>query len=222
MGFIWNIEDYALKNDYDKQGSSFEIFTVESQVSREDKIAFIDSQTHKQMSELLRLYDQFQKEKDHIRKEADGEYKSSSLKNWYIKNARYLDWDQYFFKFYFPFDRTIYDLMRKGPYDKYEDIVDEAFHKLLLELRGDEEAYYTTHHEYDTLKNKLLDSNIFPLIGLQCWSDEDGIGIEKDYRKVKFTIEELRYLNNACDKLEGKIKNASAKIRADFKNIFSK
>ena len=221
MGFIWNVEDYVLKNDKERQGKSFEIFTVENQINRDDKIAFIDSQTHKQMSDLLILYDQFQKEKDHIRKEANGEYKFNSLKNWYTKNAsRYLDWSEYDLQFYSPFDRTIYDLMHRGPYDKYDDIVDEAFHKILCNLYRKEEAYYTTHNEYDVLKNKLINSNIFPLIGFEYWYGTDGIGKEVNGRHVKFTLEELRYLNNACDKLEGKIKNTSAKIRADFESIF--
>ena len=64
MGFIWNVEDYALKNDKERRGKLFETFTVENQVNRDDKIAFIDSQTGGQMSELLELYSKFQKEKD--------------------------------------------------------------------------------------------------------------------------------------------------------------
>lgn len=221
MGFTWKVEELVLKNDKERQGRLFETFTLESQVSRDDKIAFIDSQTGGQMSELLEIYNKFQREKDNIKQDVYGGYKDNSLKAWYNRNAGTLNWSEYDFGFYGIFHkRTIYNLMHKGPYDKYDDIVDEAFHRLLDELYRKELDYFNTHDEYQVLKNKLINSHILPLIGLPYWYGTDGIGKEVHGKSIKFTLEELRYLSNACDKLEEKIKNTSAKICAEFEKQF--
>lgn len=222
MSFIWNVEDLNLKKDHDSQGKSFKVFGVEYRLSRNDKISFIDSQTGGQMSELLALYDKFQKEKDTIKKDVDGYYKANSLKAWYNRNVRDdFNWSDYTFEFYGIYGkRKIYDLMHKGNWDIYEDIVDEAFHRLLYDLYRKEVEFFNTHDEYQVLKNKLIDSHILPLTGIQYWYGTDGIGKEVNGKSVKFTLEELRYLDKTCDKLEEKINNAAAKIRADFASKF--
>lgn len=220
--FTWKVEDLALKKDKDKQGRFFETFIAESQVSRDDKIAFIDSQTGGQMSELLDLYAKFQREKDTIKKDVYGGYKENSLKAWYSRNAGSLKWSEYDFGFYGIFDnRRIYNLMSRGSYSVHEDIVDQAFHKLLYDLYRKELEYFNTHDEYAVLSHKLIESHIFPLIGLEFWHGSDGIGGKKvNGKMVKYTLEELRYLNNACDKLEEKINAATAKIKASFEQKF--
>lgn len=220
--FTWKVEDLALKKDKEKQGKFFETFEAERQVGRQEKISFIDSQTGGQMSELLDLYAKFQREEHTIKKGVDGYYKENSLKAWYSRNVRSVSWSEYDFGFYGIFhNRKIYNLMRKGTWDYYEDIVDEAFHRLLSDLYRKELEYFNTHDEYAVLSRKLIESRIFPLIGLEFWHGSDGIGGKKvNGKMVKYTLEELRYLNNACDKLEEKINAATAKIKASFEQKF--
>ena len=221
MSITWKIEDLALKKDHDRQGKLFETFKLEYTANRDEKIAFIDSQTKGQMSELLALYDKFQKEQDTIKKDVDGYYKTNSLKAWYSRNAGTLNWSEYDLGFYGIFhNRTIYNLMHKGSWEIYDDIVDEAFHRLLFDLYKKEINYFNTHDEYQVLARKLRDSSIFPLIGFEYWYGSDGIGKTVNGKMVKYTLEELQYLNSACDKLEEKIKNTATKIRSDFEKNF--
>lgn len=221
MGFVWKVEELALKKERDRQGRFFETFEVERTINRDDKISFIDSQMNGQMSELLALYNKFQKEKDTIKKGVDGYYKENSLKAWYSKNAGTLNWSEYDFGFYGIFhNRTIYNLMHKGNWEIYDDIVDEAFHRLLDKLYNEEVKYFNTHDEYQILKNKLINSHILPLTGIHYWYGTSGIGKEVNGKNIKFTLEELRYLDKTCDKLEEKINNAAAKIRAEFESKF--
>lgn len=219
--FTWKVEELALKKDHDSQGRSFRVFNVEYQLNRDDKISFIDSQTGGQMSELLDLYSKFQREKDTIKKDVYGGYKENSLKAWYSRNAGSLRWSEYDFGFYGIFDnRKIYNLMSSGPYSVHEDIVDQAFHKLLYDLYHKELEYFNTHDEYAVLSRKLIDSHIFPLLGIEFWHGSSGVGKMINGKMVKYTTEELRYLNNACDKLEEKLNNTAAKIRAEFEKNF--
>lgn len=221
MAFTWKVEELALKKDREKNSHS-DIFSIENKLSRDDKISFIDSQTGGQMSELLRLYDKFQVEKDTIKKDIDGFYKANSLKAWYNRNVgEDFRWSEYDFGFYGIFgERTIYNLMQKHGYDVYEDIVDEAFNNLLCQLYQKELDYFNTHDEYQILSRKLQRSRIFPLLKFDYWYGTNGIGKNIGDKMVPYTLDELRYLTNACDKLEEKINGTAAKIKSDFEKNF--
>lgn len=221
MGFIWKVEDLALKKDKERQGRLFRVFSVEYSISRDDKISFIDSKTGGQMSELLEIYNKFQKEQETIKRGVDGLFKENSLKAWYNKNAGSLQWSDYTFEFYGIFkNRKIYSLMHKGMYDQYEDIVDQAFHNLLNNLYQEEIQYFLSHDEYSVLSRKLLDSRVFSLLGFDYWHGSSGIGKSVNGKMVKYSIEELRYLVETCEKFEEKINNTTAKIRAEFEKNF--
>lgn len=221
MGFTWKIEDLKLREEKLTQGMNFTVFEAESKLSRDEKIAFIDSQTGGQMSELLRLSNKFQTEKDTIKTDRKGNYNMASLKAWYKNNINTLDWSEYDLKFYGIFKgRIIYNLKLRSSYDIYIDIVDQAFHNLLENLWYKEIQYFKEHDEYTVLMTKLEQSRVFSLLGFNYWVGVNGIGKTVKGKYLPYTIEELRYLTNVCDKFEEKINEKATKIRADFKKNF--
>ena len=128
MGFTWNVEEQKLKKERDAY-KDLQIFSAENLLSRDEKLAFIDSKFSGQMSQLLDLYDKFQAEKDNIKRGVDGDYKFNSLKAWYAKNMGDIKYSDYDLAIYGSIgcNRTIDGLMHKQPYDTYSDIVDQAF-----------------------------------------------------------------------------------------------
>ena len=221
MGFTWNVEEQKLKKERDSY-KDLQIFSVENLLSRDEKLAFIDSKFSGQMSQLLDLYDKFQAEKDNIKRGVDGDYKFNSLKAWYTKNMGDIKYSDYDLEIYGPIgcNRTIDSLMHKKPYDTYSDIVDQAFHKLIWDLYRKECEWFKSHDEYSILSKKLQESKIFPLIGFHYWYGTSGIGKNVNDKMVPYTIEELRYLTTVCDKLEKKLDETTAKIRNDFEKNF--
>ena len=220
MGFTWNVEELKLKKERDSH-KNLQIFSVENSLSRDEKIAFIDSRFDGQMSQLLDLYNKFQVEKDTIKMGVDGDYKFNSLKAWYTKNMSDFRYSDYSLEIWgIGCNRTIDRLMNKHAYDLYSDIVDQAFHQLIWDLYKKENKWFKEHDEYSILTKKLIDSNILPFLGIEYWYGTGGIGKNVNGKDIKFTLLELRYLSDACDALEEKINSIAKKIKADFERTF--
>lgn len=220
MSFIWNVEEQKLKKEKDSN-KNLQIFSAERLLSRDEKIAFIDSRTNGQMTELLELYDKFQAEKDTIKKNVDGGFKDNSLKAWMAKNIETLRWSDYKFEIWgIGCDRRLNGLMYKGPYQTYDDVVDQAFHDMLWDLYHEEIDWFKAHDESSILKKKLEESKTFPLLGFSYWTGSGGLQKDVNGKPTQYTIEELRYLSAVCDKLEKKLDETTAKIRAEFENKF--
>lgn len=160
--FEWKVEDMALMNAPSYMVGRERIFAVESSTSREDKIAFVDSMTDGRLSYLLDLISKFEAEKDSLPKDQFGVVKTNSLKAWMKKNdtkyeERILDkWWQYGSYNFLNVRRNI-KTNRKGPYEHYDDLVDECFHRQLFNLVEKERNYFREHDEYEILKKKVND-----------------------------------------------------------------
>ena len=85
--FEWKIEDMALMNERCNTYIGIEkIYNCETKLSREEKIAFVDSMQDGNLSYILNLVEKFEKEKENLTKDQYGCIKTVSLKAWIIKN----------------------------------------------------------------------------------------------------------------------------------------
>lgn len=204
--FEWKVEDMLLLN---QKGGVFvdkeKIYDCEHKISRENKIAFVDSFQDGKLSYLLKLIEKFNQDKDNLPKDQWGNIKTVSLKAWVKRNdTKYgrpiVDNDYRYGKYYvLGMERYItYDV--KGSYDTYDDLVDELFHRQLKECEKEERKYFLEHDEYSILKttfkeyqNKYRTS--FGVNILTCSDGKISVYDGENYKTSReITMEELNDL----------------------------
>lgn len=201
--FEWKPEDGRLMKErlsYNKKTYEFE-----GDVSREDKIQFLNSLNDK-FTTVIELFDKFSKEKADMPKDCFGGVKTVSLKAWLKRNDehRIFDAEYRYGKLRglsginMP-ERYIESNVKSG-YDYYDDFVDETFRRTLQNtcLR-EEREYFRSHDEYQALVDKTqqaLSNGEFYTFGIPVVYGTDGIHISDDkhenYRRA--TLEELKAL----------------------------
>lgn len=165
--FEWKIEEMALmkqKEVVDVGGIvNFEIYACEKEVSREDKIAFVDNFTRGKLSYILDMINKFKIEQD----ETSDRYNDiNSLIEWlerndtkYRKNTFSRDRNTGLFTLYSGqsslCSRFIQNPYTRGINQYYNDIVDEAFRKQLIECEKQEQKFLLEHDEYCILKRQF-------------------------------------------------------------------
>ena len=214
--FEWKVEDMILLNEKGKTCiGKKQIFDCESKVSREDKIAFVDSFQDGKLSYLLELIEKFNNEKETMPKNGWGGIKTVSLKAWIKRNDKRYKYpiinDYYSYG-----DYNILEMRRnieyntKGGYDIYDDLVDELFHRQLKECKKQEYIYFLEHNEYSILKEKFRNRKYSTTFGVHIATCSDGNiyiydGEKKDYyesNKREITIDELKILLSKYEEME--------------------
>lgn len=152
--FEWKVEDMKLLNQkgglyYGKE----KIYNCEHEVSREDKIAFVDSLQDGNLTYLLGLIEKFNDEKMGLPKDNWGGIKTVSLKAWIKRNDTKTRWgiidrDYQYGKYRMLGTGRYITSNQSGAYDTYEDLVDEMFHRQLRECEKKERKYFLEHDEY--------------------------------------------------------------------------
>ena len=231
--FNWRVKEMALINAK-KRGTLWlgkeMIYPCESEVSREDKIAFVDSMQDGKLSYLLSLIEKFEAEKDSLPHESglfSDRVKTVSLKSWIKRNDKKYrrpiidDWCKYGRYYLLGCERDI-QINNKGQYDTYEDLVDEVFHRQLKKCEELEKEYFVTHDEYSVLKNQLheytrkYDTTFGVLIGF--YSDRKVV-VYKDENfdnKREITIEELNDLISKYKKLDDLVDKLTSETTITF------
>ena len=224
--FKWNVEEMKLTKE--RENAIFpnkHIWSCEHEVSREDKIKFVDEHNEGRLSIILNLYEKFQKEKDNLPKDKYGEVKTTSLIAWVKRNQalRLIDITYNYGQIYlFPFlERNIQCLNNKGHYDCFSDYVDEVFHRQLQQCEKKEKQWFLEHDEYSILKNKLKKamekhSTTFEVnIG---YSSSGEVFIYDDCYNTNrpITIEEIKTLLTQYEKLDNYIHQLSKETEIVF------
>ena len=216
--FEWKVEDMVLLN---QNGGVFlgkeKIYDCEHKVSREDKIAFVDSFQEGKLSYLLELIEKFNVDKDTMPKDQWGNVKTVSLKAWIKKNdtkyGRPIVDNDYRYGRYFVLGMERYITSNsKGCYDTYEDLVDELFHRQLKTCEQEEQSYFLEHDEYSILKRKfgeMMDkySTTFG-VSIVISGNNYYVGDFKENREI--TIDELKYLLSKYEQLDSLVEKLTA------------
>lgn len=215
--FEWKVEEMKLMNNHnDNYVGRYKtnVYSCESSVSREDKIAFVDSMQDGKLSYILSLIEKFNADKESLPKK-DGmfrepEVKTTSLKAWIKRNDTKYErplidaWFKHGKYNILGCERNIQN-SRKGTYDYYEDLVDEVFRRQLMECERKEEKYFSEHDEYSILKAKFKEfenkyRTTFGVSVVESSNREVSVG---DFdRKREITINELKELISKYEQLD--------------------
>ena len=229
--FTWNVEEMKLTHSpkLPKLMDGMGAWRLEREVSREDKIRFIDERTDGEITKILELSEKYAKEKEQLPHDEKGHVKTVSLKAWLKRN----DTDRLFDADYHigrtnKHDRHIEDLNTTWNYNEPKDFVDFAFHKELEKCQIEENKYFNTHDEYtvltDKLAEKLRENNLIHdavIMGksIHCSYGSSGNEVTvygKGQEKRKANIEELETLLDYIEDIEKYIKERTQKLEISY------
>lgn len=216
--FEWKVEEMALMNNrhdvYSGRGRRKAIiYDCEDSVSKEDKIAFVDSKTDGKLSYLISLIEKFNVDKKSLPKRGtiSGvlEVKTNSFQAWIRRNdTKYQkkiidDWLKHGKYNILGCERNIQS-NTKGTYDYYDDLVDEVFHRQLIKCDEEEQKYFHEHDEYSILKKKFKGKQqqygtTFG-VGIVMGSCGICVGDFENYRDI--TIAELKELLSKYEQMD--------------------
>lgn len=205
--FDWKVENMELLNEpcIGKE----KIYLCESKVSREDKIAFVDGMNDGKLSYILELVKKFEEDKESLPKDSYGNVKTVSLKAWIKRNDTKYDrpiiddWYHYGKYRILGSERYITNDY-KGTYDIYDDLIDEVFHRQLIECERKEKQYFLEHDEYSILKKKFRERKYNTTFGVHivtCSNDNIYIVDDNDNER-EITIDELKELLAKYEQLD--------------------
>lgn len=218
--FEWKVEEMALMNNHaDVYGRRYKttLYACENSVSREDKIAFVNSMTDGKLSYLLSLIEKFNADKENLPKKdsmfGETEVKTTSLKAWIKRNdTKYPqnvidDWYNYGKYNLLGCERNIQS-NTKGTYDYYEDLVDEVFRRQLIECEREEQKYFHEHDEYSILKKQFEEkqNQYRTTFGADIWTGSSGVQVGDYYKKRNLTIDELKEFLSKYEQLDALVK----------------
>lgn len=232
--FTWKVEELKLKNEKANNYTGKErIFNCESELTREEKIAFVDSMQNGKLSYILELVDKFNRDKSTLPKDAYGNVKTVSLKAWINRNdtkygntdyTRIIDsWYNYGKIHFLGINRWITwnDFEnKKSHYDTYANYVDEIFHRQLKQCLKMENEYYRAHDEYEILKEKFRNKNYPTTFGVNIrMCSNDCIYVyetEGERREREITIDELKYLFSKYDELDKLVEKIAKETKIKY------
>ena len=232
--FTWKVEELKLRNENCKTYVGKErIFNCESELTREEKIAFVDSMQNGKLSYILELVDKFNRDESTLPKDAYGNVKTVSLKAWINRNdtkygntdyTRIIDsWYNYGKIHFLGSERWItWDDFenKKSYYDTYTDYVDEIFHRQLKQCLKMENEYFRAHDEYEILKEKFRNKNYSTTFGVNIrMRSNDCIYVyetEGERREREITIDELKYLLSKYDELDKLVEKITKETKIKY------
>lgn len=221
--FEWKVEDMALMNErgFLRMGKE-KIYTCESKLTREEKIAFVDSMQDGKLSYILNLVEKFKFERDKLAKDKWDNIKTVSLNAWLRRNDERKVADttcNYGRICFLGIKRLIDNMEMQNRYDTYKDYVDECFHRQLKECETAEKKYFLEHDEYSILKSKLRDVKHRTNFGVHMSYCSDGniyIYDDEGKKSREITIDELKLLLSKYEQLDQYVEKLSSEIDIKF------
>lgn len=220
--FEWKVEELALMNEKCKFFiGKHRQYSVENSLTREEKIAFIDSRENGMMSHIIQVSEAFEADRPNLPKDAWGNVKTVSLKAWLIRNdeRKIFNTGYYHGRIYFlGCERFISDLNKKHTYDMYDDFVDETFHRVLIQLEAEERQYFKEHDEYEILKTEIREKsrNFSTTFGVHLSFCSDGtISVcDNDSDKSRhISLEEAKVLVGKYRELEKYLEELKLRVK---------
>lgn len=217
----YKIEDLYLKKIADKAkdnkyGSRWDGLTVVT--PKETKISFISKVYNCDFKYILDLCEKYKNAIDSgiIKKNNGGlTLNKTSVKAWLKKEdtKEYFSTDNFTFGRCKKIDFTLTDRRTE------EDILRKIFREALSSMYYKEIQYFNTHDVYKIEEIKCRNNiNKYGSLGLDIVSSSKGIFLGKDEETVfdfnrKFTIDELKYLNNKYETLTQYIDSLSQEVK---------
>lgn len=215
--FKWYVQVMKLMNEKSNIYINNEkIYNAENELSREEKIEFLDKMNDDKISYMLKLADKFQEDKDKLSKDEYGFYKNASLRAWLKKNdyRNIVDTSKPYIGSitlvgYDSFGcgrRNIQNINLQARDDCRKDFVDELFHRQLKECEKQEKQYFAEYDDYKILSRKVSDYmykyNIS--FGKEIWQRGNRLFFKdiQSYCERDLTLDELKVLEAAFEKIK--------------------
>lgn len=219
--FEWNVEDMKLLNQKCNIFIGKEkIYNCENEVSREEKIKFVDKMKDGKLSYILNLAQKLEKDKENMPVDRWGDVKTISLKAWIKRNddRKLIDTTHKYGNIRFLTERNIQRVNLKCVYDTYDNYVDEIFHRQLKECKQMEHKYFLEHDEYSILKQKFRDKKYCTTFGvnISTWSSGRICICDKNENQRDITIDELKYLLGKYDELDRLVEKITAETNIKY------
>lgn len=227
--FIWNVADMELRRHNVKINNT-PFFSAESNTSREDKIAFVDSMNDGALTYLLSLLDQFEKDESAMPRDQWNSVKTVSLIAWCKRNdpRGMIDrtWKYGMFRLLGTERYITSDRNHKGPWDHYGDLVDEMFHRQLIDCMRKEETYFKEHDPHQIALYRVRDyiDKYHTDFGIHlAISSKDIVCLVPDGDMHKYmpqlTLEQCNFLIAKYEDLDRLIEGISKDAVEQFSNI---
>ena len=220
--FEWKVENMELMNKGFLRMGKEKIYACETELTREEKIAFVDSMQDGKLSYILALSENLQKEKESLPKDQFGYIKTVSLRAWLKRNdeRKLVDIECNYGRIkLFETKRHIEMLDRKYSFDTHQDYVDECFHRQLKKCESDEQKYFREHDEYSILKDQFRNVKHSTTFGIPIgYSSSGEVYIYDDECKYsrEITIDELKILLSKYDQLDRYIEMLSSEVNIKY------
>lgn len=204
--FKWELEKMELMNSSKVKCGDKMAYLIESKLSQEEKIEFVDSMQNGKLSYIIELIKKYKKDRVNLPKNEYGRVKTVSMKAWAKKN------DTKFSKPLIDIDYNYGDIYLLGvgkniEYDNFSSYIDEMFHYQLVKCEAMERDFFREHDEYSVLQELFLKKmrTFNTSFGVRIiWSsnNEVYVGTKDGNDKREITIDELKRLLALYDKLE--------------------
>lgn len=215
--FEWKVEDLKLLND----PMPLKRFSCENDVSREDKIAFVDLYEKGKLTRLLDLIEKFNKERNSLpQSNRSGYPKTVSFIAWVKRNggADLIDVDYEYGNYKFMGIKRNLFTNTRSYYDTFDDLVNEAFHRELLACKRREETYFLEHDPYSVAKANLrkciheYSTSFGVRISLVSNGDINVVFSDERDDRRPITLDEINLLLAQYKKLDDYIKTLSSEV----------
>lgn len=225
--FTWKVEDMALMNERGRILIGNErIYGAESNVSREEKILFVDSFNECKLSYLLDLIEKFKEDSKTMPKDSYGNVKTVSLKAWIGRNdTKYprpiLSTDYHHGQYYLLGCKRNILYNNKGMFDHYDDLVDELFHRQLKKCEEMEREYFAKHDELSILRKTFMEKyeKYRTTFGVQvaiCSNSVLKVLGEKPREERELSIEEIKELIGKYEQIDALVAKLTAETNIEY------
>lgn len=226
--FTWNVAEMKLMKSGRNVGRSME-FSEDYTTLQEDKIQFVDANTDGNLSYFLELFRKFQEDMEIMPKDQWGNVRTQSLIAWCKRNdpKKLIDREYKYGKIrFFQTERFIQNgVDHKGPWDTFDNLVDETFHRQLMKCRNEEIEYFKSHDEYEIAKSAVRDyaDKYHTTFGMRlafCSNGEISVVTDEDHFKgPQITLEQCQILIDLYKKLEFTIEDLTKECATQMSQI---
>lgn len=215
---FFNMKKVSVYKPNPRYRNGLKVFEIETEMSIEDKIAFIDEIKDGTATYLLNILKKWEAEKDALPKDQYGNPKTVSKKAWIKRNDKRKIIDtEYKVGTYHLFSNYYREMSTTCPTTEYgysleytgEHIVHQWFHDLCYELYSEEKKYFKEHDPFQKKLKKVIDYGRRYSMCFDCKELNDII-----WNGLEDVPEESldRYIS-AYQKLEQTINHISCKLK---------
>ena len=227
--FIWKVEDMKLRNRQPRRRSTSLDFIEDLEVSYEDKLEFVDRMNDNMLSYILQLFRKFKEDEPSMPRDRWQSPRTQSIIAWCKRNDPKNVVDKTYRHGKINFlgsERYIqHGEDGKGPYDTFDNIVAEMFHRQLIKCLHMEDVYFRETDEYEVAKQAVRDysDKYGTTFGMRLSFSSNGsikvVASGESFEGPEITLEQCRILIDHYKTLETTIGDLTRQVQDLMSNM---